>query len=86
MLRELFGRGGADPLLRAADDRAGAWSALVGAAANASIAAAGATIRLADLAGDIDRPDPEPAAFGPEPPWRTFDPHRYPFLQSARQL
>src|SRR5262249_49766082 len=64
MLRHLFGAA-PDPLRRAADDRAGAWSALVGIAANASIAAAGNPISLADLAADIERPDAEPLPFGP---------------------
>ena len=83
MLRDVFGAGSEDPLRRAADDRAGAWSALVGIAANASIASGG-PIRLADLAGDIDKPDPEPAPFGG--PWRAFDASRYPFMAGATSL
>ena len=83
MLRHLFGAQ-EDPYRRAADDRAGAWSALVGIAANASIAA-GAPIRLDDLARDIERPDPEPAPFGSEP-WRNFDPSLYPFMSDSRPL
>jgi predicted dehydrogenase len=84
MLNHLFGSQD-DPFQRTADDRAGAWSALVGIAANASIAAA-APIRLADLAGDIERPDPEPTPFGPEPSWGKFDPSLYPFMTDARPL
>jgi predicted dehydrogenase len=84
MLDHLFGAPAADPLRRAADDRAGAWSALVGIAANAAIAAAG-PIRLDDVAGDIERPDPEPTPFGPERPWR-FDPSLYPFMAGAKLL
>ena len=84
MLSHLFGAR-EDPFHRAADDRAGAWSALVGIAANAPIAT-GAPSRLDDLAGDIERPDPETAPFGPEPPWRSFDPSRYPFMTGAKPL
>jgi predicted dehydrogenase len=84
MLSHLF-RSQEDPFRRAADDRAGAWSALVGIAANASIAA-GAPIRLDDLARDIERPDPEPAPFGPERPWRRFDPSLYRFMSDATPL
>ncbi|HEY1750780.1 MAG TPA: Gfo/Idh/MocA family oxidoreductase [Caulobacteraceae bacterium] len=84
MLSHLF-RGGDDPLGRAADHRAGAWSALVGIAANASIASGG-PIRLADIAVGIDKPDPNPAHFGPQPPRRTFDPSLYPFMSGAKLL
>jgi predicted dehydrogenase len=83
MLNHLFGARGEDPFRLAADDRAGAWSALVGIAANASIAT-GTPVRLSDLAGDIDRPDPEPAPFGP-PVSQSFDPSRYPFMTGAKQ-
>ena len=85
MLRHLFGARSDDPFRRAADDRAGAWSALVGIAANASIEG-GRPIRLAELAGDIDKPDPEPAPFGGERPWRTFDASLYPFMAGATPL
>ena len=86
MLRRLLGGADADdPFRLAADDRSGAWSALVGIAANASIASGG-PILLAELAGDIARPDPEPAPFGPAEPWATFDPSRYPFLAGAAEL
>jgi len=83
MLSHLFGHA-ADPHRRAADDRAGAWSALVGIAANASIAN-GAPVRLADLAGEIERPDPGPAPFGSLEPWRTFEASRYPFMAGAQR-
>jgi predicted dehydrogenase len=85
MLADLLGAPADDPLHRSADDRAGAWSALVGIAANAAIAS-GAPISLADLAGDIARPDPEPAPFGPAPAGTAFDPSLYPFLAGARPL
>ena len=85
MLRHLFGASSDDPFRRAADERAGAWSALVGIAANASIEG-GRPIRLAELAGDIDKPDPEPAPFGGERPWRTFDASLYPFMAGATPL
>jgi len=85
LLRQLFGGSPEDPFRRAADDRAGAWSALIGIAANASIAS-GTPIRLADLAADIDRPDLEPAPFGDERPWRSFDASLYPFMAGAKPL
>jgi predicted dehydrogenase len=82
MLEELFHEIGDDPFGRAADERGGAWSALVGIAANASIAS-GAEVNLGEFAGDIRRPDAAAAPFGPEPAWRTFDPSTYPFLATA---
>jgi len=82
MLEQLFGDVGDDPFGRAADERSGAWSALVGIAANASIAA-DAEVSLRDLAGDIPRPDAGSAPFGPEPAWRSFDASAYPFLADA---
>lgn len=82
MLNHLLGAAREDPFGRAADERAGAWSALVGIAANESVRT-GSTVRLSELAGDIERPSRPPAPFGPEPPWRTFDPTRYPFLRGA---
>ena len=63
----------------------GAWSALVGIAANASIESGG-PIRLADLAGDIDKPDQEPAPFGPDRSWRPFNASHYPFMAGVRPL
>jgi len=85
MLRHLFGASTDDPFRRAADDRAGAWSALVGIAANASIEGGG-PIRLTDLAGDIDKPDPDPAPFGDERSWRAFDASLYTFMTGATPL
>ena len=85
MLEQLFGAVGDDPFGRAADERSGAWSALVGIAANASIAS-GAEVSLADLAGDIPRPEAAGAPFGPAPAWRSFDPSAYPFLADATAL
>ena len=82
MLEHLFGEAGEDPFGRAADERGGAWSALVGIAANASIAS-GEEIGLEALAGDIPRPDAPAAPFGSGRPWRTFDPAAYPFLAGA---
>ena len=82
LLDDLFRDSGPDPFGRAADERGGAWSALVGIAANASIAS-GEEIRLGDLAGDIPRPDSPAAPFGSGPIWRTFDPSAYPFLEGA---
>jgi predicted dehydrogenase len=85
MLEDLFGEAGEDPFGRAADERGGAWSALVGIAANASIAS-GAEISLDDLAGDIPRPAPAAAPFGSAVAWRSFDPAAYPFLAGATEL
>jgi hypothetical protein len=85
MLEQLFGAVVDDPFGRAADERSGAWSALVGIAANASIAS-GAEVSLADLAGDIPRPEAVGAPFGPAPAWRSFDPSAYPFLADATPL
>ena len=57
MLEEILAPGAvADPYLRRADERAGAASILVGVAANRSLAT-GARVRLADLAGELPRPD-----------------------------
>lgn len=85
MLRHVFGQVAEDPFRRAADERAGVWSALVGIAANASIAS-GRPIQLADLAGDIDWPDPEPAPLGPAGRWQAFEPSAYPFFAGATPL
>ncbi|HEX4196783.1 MAG TPA: Gfo/Idh/MocA family oxidoreductase [Caulobacteraceae bacterium] len=82
MLADLFGPAGEDPFGRAADERSGAWSALVGIAANASIAS-GAEIRMSELAADIPRPPPAAAPFGPARPGASFDPAAYPFLAGA---
>jgi hypothetical protein len=48
MLRDIFVGGEADPLGRAADHRAGAWSILTGIAANRSFAS-GQAVRVEDL-------------------------------------
>jgi predicted dehydrogenase len=48
LVAELFGEPGPDPLGRRADHRAGAWSVLVGVAANCSIAS-GEPVRVLDL-------------------------------------
>jgi predicted dehydrogenase len=85
MLEHLFREGGADPFGRAADERSGAWAALVGIAANASIACGG-EVGMSDLAGDIPRPDTPVAPFGPGPAWGAFDPSAYPFLAGATVL
>jgi predicted dehydrogenase len=82
MLADLFGQAGEDPFGRAADERSGAWSALVGIAANASIAS-GAEISMSAFAADIPRPPPAAAPFGQIPAWAAFDPAAYPFLAGA---
>jgi predicted dehydrogenase len=82
MLADLFAPGGEDPFGRAADERSGAWSALVGIAANASIAS-GAEINLDELAAGIPRPPAAAAPFGDKPAGYSFDPAAYPFLAGA---
>lgn len=61
MLRYLFDptRQAADPYLRLADQRAGAWSILVGVAANRSMAT-GQAVRIDKLVTDLDLPDYPP--------------------------
>jgi predicted dehydrogenase len=60
MLEDIFSPAPpADKFLRAADERAGAWSILVGIAANRSIAT-GASVRVNDLVSGVPRPDYAP--------------------------
>ncbi len=57
MLEDIFSpEATPDPLRRKADQRAGACSVMVGIAANRSIAT-GAAVRIADLAGALERPE-----------------------------
>jgi predicted dehydrogenase len=84
MLEHLFS-GGPDDFARAADERAGAWSALVGIAANASMASGG-PVELAGLATGIPRPDTPAEPFGPPAGWPVFEPSRYPFLIGANTI
>lgn len=57
LLNDLFGTNPpADKYLRAADQRAGAWSIMTGVAANHSLVS-GQPVRIADLIGDVDEPD-----------------------------
>ena len=81
MLEHLF-RGGPDTVGLAADERAGAWSVLVGVAANMSLAQNQAVL-LAELAAGIERPPLPTEPFGPALPWSIFDMTRYPFLADA---
>ncbi len=83
MLQHLFGGIADDPFERAADELAGVWAAMVGIGANASIAAGGEAVELADLAGDIPRPSPRAPPFGHAPPWTQFSEADYPFLAGA---
>ena len=82
MLRRLFAAPTNDQYGHVADDRAGAWSAMVGIAANASLAQQ-MPVQLAALVADIPHPDYAPHPFGPDAIWQTFDPARYPFLEGA---
>jgi len=69
MLADLFSAAPAtDPLRRAADERGGAYSILVGVAANRCFAT-GETVRIADLVPAISSPDyaPMPARTAPVP-------------------
>jgi hypothetical protein len=85
MLEHLFRGGPDDGFAQAADERAGAWSALVGIAANASLTS-GAPVSLADIAAGIPRPDTPAEPFGPAAGWRVFEPGRYPFLIGAHTI
>jgi hypothetical protein len=59
MLNEIFGDAPPDPYKRASDERAGAWSALVGIAANRCFET-GQTVRIADLVTGLTPPDRAP--------------------------
>jgi predicted dehydrogenase len=59
MLAEIFGDAPADPYLRASDERAGAWSALVGIAANRCFET-GQPVRIADLVTGLAPPPRAP--------------------------
>lgn len=85
MLARLFGPGSNDEYGHVADERAGAWSAMVGMAANASLVSGGA-VALAGLVGEVPRPDHVAGPFGPDEVWREFDAGRYPFLEGAEIL
>ncbi len=82
MLGRLFGPPSNDQYGHMADDRAGAWSAMVGIAANASLVSGGG-VALASLVPGAERPDLAAEPFGPAQVWRAFDPARYPFLEGA---
>lgn len=56
MLTEIFGKAPADKYLRMADERAGAWSCLVGVAANQCFET-GQTVKIADLIKGLTPPD-----------------------------
>ena len=85
MLGRLFGPPSNDEYGHLADERAGARSAMVGMAANASLAT-GLPSDLAALVPDVPHPDHMPAPFGPDAIWTEFDPLRYPFLDGATIL
>ena len=59
MLTEIFGEASPDKYKRVSDERAGAWSALVGIAANKCFAT-GQTVRIADLVTGLTPPDRAP--------------------------
>jgi len=59
MLTEIFGDGPADKYMRKSDERAGAWSALVGIAANKCFET-GQTVRVPDLVTGLAPPDRPP--------------------------
>jgi predicted dehydrogenase len=65
MLQDLLDVGGMDPLRRAADERSGAYSILVGIAANQSLET-GRAVTIAELVSGLERPEytsmPDPAA------------------------
>jgi predicted dehydrogenase len=68
MLNEIFGDGPADKYKRVSDERAGAYSALVGIAANRCFET-GQTVRIADLVTGLTAPDrpPMPSHTAPVP-------------------
>ena len=82
MLGRLFGPPSNDEYGHMADDRAGAWSAMVGIAANASLASGGG-VALDGMVAGAERPDLAAEPFGPAQVWKVFDPGRYPFLEGA---
>ena len=71
MMADLFGPKQADPLLRAADERSGAYSILVGVAANRCFAT-GQTVNISDLVKNLGYPSypkmPSASAPVPMPP------------------
>ncbi len=85
MLKRLFAAPSNDEYGHLADERAGAWSAMVGMAANASLATK-LPVDLASLVPDVPHPDHAPNPFGPAKIWQTFDPANYPFLRGATVL
>lgn len=85
MLQRLFRDTSNDQYGHVADERAGAWSAMVGIAANASMAQR-IPIELAALVPDAPHPDHVPEPFGPAAIWQQFEPKRYPFLEGATIL
>ncbi len=69
LLNDVFGPNPPDDkYMRAADQRAGAWSIMTGVAANRSFDT-GQVFRIQDLVGEIDEPDypPMPGAYEPVP-------------------
>jgi hypothetical protein len=73
MLNDLFGTPAPDPTMRAADERSGAASILIGIAANECFRT-GKPVAIADLVSDLPRPalPPMPNHAGPLPmPPRT---------------
>jgi predicted dehydrogenase len=85
MLRRLFAEASNDQYGHVADERAGAWSAMVGMAANQSLAQH-LPVELESLVPDVPHPDYAPEPFGPAQVWQTFEPERYPFLEGARRI
>ena len=82
MLGRLFGPVSNDEYGHVADDRAGAWSAMVGIAANESLRS-GSAVVLRDLVDGVESPDLIPEPYGPKQIWQNFEPERYPFLEGA---
>jgi len=67
MLQDIFAPDGkTDPYLRAADQRAGAYSILTGIAANISMAS-GVQVNVADLVQEVGYPDYTPMPTADEP-------------------
>ena len=85
MLNRLFAAPFNDEYGHVADERAGIWSALVGIAANASLAQK-APVEINHLLAGTPHPDYAPDPFGSATIWQTFDPARYKFLDGATML
>ncbi len=82
MLGELFRGGSNDQYRRIATEEAGVLSAIVGIAANLSVARE-TPVAISELLDDLPDGNPTPSPFGPAQPWQVFERERYGFLAGA---